>query len=290
VAEPDQSRAERSDLSPPGGTMPPILYGTAWKEARTAALVTDAIAAGFRGFDTACQPKHYHEPGVGAGIAASRVARAALYVQTKFTPLAGHDPHRVPYDAQAPLAEQVRQSAAVSLANLGTTWLDALLLHSPLARAADQRAVWQAMEGLVDEGRVRMLGISNCYELARLDELVRAARIPPAVLQNRFHAATGYDRALRAWCRARDIVYQSFWTLTANGALLADPRMRAIARRHGVTPAQILFRYLTQAGVVPLTGTSSRAHMRDDLAIFEFTLSDADCDAIDGLLDAQPAR
>ena len=74
-------------MSTPG--IPPILYGTAWKKDRTAELVTLAIACGFRGIDTACQPKHYDEPGVGAGIAASGVPGESLYVQLKLTPLGG---------------------------------------------------------------------------------------------------------------------------------------------------------------------------------------------------------
>jgi len=109
--------------------VPSFLYGTAWKEDRTAALTELALRAGFRGIDTACQPKHYHEPGVGAADAAFE--RESLYVQTKFTPVSGHDPQRIPYDADASVSEQVAQSFAVSLQNLRTTYLDALILHSP---------------------------------------------------------------------------------------------------------------------------------------------------------------
>ena len=87
---------------------------------------------------------------------------------------------------------------------------------------------------------------------------MRAGAHPPAVLQNRFHAETGYDRELREFCRARGIIYQSFWTLTANPHLLTHETVRALARQHGRTPAQILFRYLTQLGIVPLTGTARR--------------------------------
>ncbi|MFX8680966.1 hypothetical protein ABTM69_20165, partial [Acinetobacter baumannii] len=84
--------------------MPGILYGTAWTKERTAALVTQALQLGFRGIDTACQPRHYHEPGVGDAVAAFLDAggrREDLYLQTKFTPLGGQDPQRIPYDPQA---------------------------------------------------------------------------------------------------------------------------------------------------------------------------------------------
>ena len=104
------------------------------------------------------------------------------------------------------------------------------------------------------------------------------------MLQNRFHADTGYDKQLRDFCRAHGIVYQSFWTLTANPHLLAHAAVRTLARHHGRTPAQILFRYLTQIGIVPLTGTRSAAHMRQDLAIFDFELTPDQCESMNALL------
>jgi len=121
-----------------GVRSPRILYGTAWKKEDTEGLVRTAILQGFRGIDTACQPKHYHEPGVGAGVSSfadekastGKLAREDLYLQTKFTPLSGQDPARIPYDPKAPLADQVRQSFAVSLRNLRTHYLDCLVLHS----------------------------------------------------------------------------------------------------------------------------------------------------------------
>jgi diketogulonate reductase-like aldo/keto reductase len=268
-----------------------ILYGTAWKQDDTERLVRRAIETGFRGIDTACQPKHYNEAGVGAGIAASltaRLAREQLYLQTKFTPTGAQEPRRIPYDAKAPLAEQVAQSAAASLANLRTDYLDCLLLHSPLEDAHHTAEVWQAMEGLVDSGRVRQIGISNCYRVSQLQGLCEQARIQPSVLQNRFHADTGYDVELREFCRPRRIIYQSFWTLTGNPQLLAHEAVRGLARRHGRTVAQILFRFLTQIGIVPLTGTRSAAHMRQDLAIFDFELSAPECETMNGLL--QPSQ
>jgi diketogulonate reductase-like aldo/keto reductase len=270
---------------------PRILYGTAWKKEDTESLVRTAILQGFRGIDTACQPKHYHEPGVGAGVASfldekasnGKLAREDLYLQTKFTPLSGQDPARIPYDPKAPLAEQVRQSFAVSLRNLRTDYLDCLVLHSPLPNARQSLEVWQTMESLVDARGVRQLGISNCYQLEQLQTLCDSARFKPAVVQNRFYADTGYDRGIRTFCRQNGIVYQSFWTLSANPHLLAHRTVRELAARHGRTPAQILFRYLTQNDIVPLIGTRSETHMREDLAIFEFELADTEREAMDAL-------
>lgn len=125
--------------------------------------------------------------------------------------------------------------------------------------------------------------ISNCYRLADLEGLYRASRIKPAVLQNRFYADTLYDREIRIYCKQSRIIYQSFWILSANAHLLTHKTVTALASKHKRTAAQILFRYLVAIGVVPLTGTRSEAHMRDDLAIFGFELTDDELGAMDAL-------
>lgn len=264
-----------------------IIYGTAWKKANTAHLVSTAIQQGFRGIDTACQPKHYDEAGVGAGVAAClnlALTRADLYLQSKFTAFSGQDPENIPYDPKAPLSNQVAQSLAASLGNLRTTYLDCLILHSPLANSKQTLEAWRAMESLVADGHIRSLGISNCYQLGELQALFHSALIKPSIVQNRFYADTRYDREIRAFCIEQRIIYQSFWTLTANPHLLAHPAITGLASRYGRTPAQILLRYLTQSDVVPLTGTRSVSHMREDLSIFEFELSAIERDAIHALL------
>lgn len=268
---------------------PGIIYGTAWKKDDTARLVSQAIALGFRAIDTACQPKHYNEAGVGEGIAIAlslnqQLRRADLYLQTKFTPQSSQDPLQLPYDPDASLAEQVRQSFAASLRNLQTDHLDALILHSPLGSEAQTLEAWRAMEALAQAGGVKRLGISNCDAPDQFEVLYQAAVVKPAVLQNRFHDKTGYDRELRALCRERGISYQSFWTLTANPKLLAHDTVKALAARHGRTPAQVFFRYLAQSGVTPLTGTTSAEHMAQDLAVFAFALDASELAAISRIL------
>src|SRR6202162_2510588 len=110
--------------------VPEFLYGTAWKEDRTAHLTELAIRAGFRGIDTANQRRHYFEAGVGEGLAAAYragvVNRDQLFLQTKFTYQPGQD-HRLPYDPAASLAEQVQQSMAGSLEHLGTDYVDSFV-------------------------------------------------------------------------------------------------------------------------------------------------------------------
>lgn len=285
----DTAMNERNDvvISAQGVRVPPIIYGTAWKQERTAVLVEQALRLGFRGIDTACQPKHYDEPGVGEGLAralSAGLSRADIYLQTKFTPLDGQDPDRLPYDPGAPLAAQVVQSFDKSLQNLRTDYLDGLILHSPLSDEVQTMEVWQAMERLVDNGGARLLGISNCDQWEELARLYRSARVKPAVVQNRFYARTRYDREIRAFCRQHGMLYQSFWTLTANPKVLAHNTLQTIASHYRRTTAQIFLRYLTQIDVIPLTGTTSETHMREDLAIFDFELRESECELIGRLL------
>ena len=274
-------------VAPSGVHVPKIIYGTAWKRDQTAALVEQALALGFCGLDTAGQPKHYNEADVGQGLARalqSGLERQAIFLQTKFTPLDGQDPQRLPYDPKASLSEQVAQSFAQSLRNLQTDYLDSLVLHSPLPNPKDLLVVWQAMEQIVEAGGARQIGISNCYQPEMLEDLYQKARIKPAVVQNRFYAQSGHDWDLREVCRRRGILYQGFWTLTANEAILAHATVQTLAQRYERTPAQIFYRYLTQIGVIPLTGTSSAIHMQEDLAIFDFELSESECELVNGLL------
>ena len=256
----------RCDASAP---MRALVYGTAWKREATADLVVRAIRAGFRSIDTACQPKHYREDLVGAAIArvaADGFSRESLFLQTKFTPIDGQDPDEVPYDTGAPLAEQVRQSFATSLRNLRTDYVDSLLLHSPLS-FEDTLVVWREFEALFRAGKARRLGISNCYDAAFFIRLFEAAEVKPSVLQNRFYNRTGYDGAVRRFCRDRKVAYQSFWTLTANKHALTDPIVSGMADRYGQTPACVFYRALVQMGITPLSGTSSEVHMRQDVEV-----------------------
>lgn len=266
-----------------GVKMPPIIYGTAWKKERTSDLVVLAVRTGFRGIDTACQPKHYNEPGVGEALArlnAHGIQRAALFVQTKFTPLSGQDPDNVPYDKNAPIALQVSQSFQSSIKSLQTDYVDSLVLHSPVAPYSLLMEVWQAMEEIQKAGGARQLGISNCYDTEVINALYTDAEVKPAVVQNRFYPHTGYDADLRRWCALYGVIYQCFWTLTANPHILASDTVRRIAREYNKTEAQIFFRYLSQSGVVPLTGTCSEQHMREDRGIFDFKLSSSDLEAV----------
>ena len=256
--------------------MPWLIYGTAWKKERTADLVVKAIQAGFRGIDTACQPKHYDEALVGAALQRLKelgVERESLFVQTKFTPLSGQDPKRVPYDKNAPIESQVAQSFERSKKNLKTQYVDSLILHSPVAPHSLLMKAWSVMEAIQKTGEARQLGISNCYDTEIMRRLYADAKVKPAVVQNRFYQETGYDADLRDWCSNHEVIYQSFWTLTANPHILDSNTVRSISLKYKKTEAQIFFRFLNQSYIVPLTGTRSEKHMREDLNVFDFELS-----------------
>jgi len=258
-------------------SIPSFLYGTAWKKDPTAALTELAVRTGFRGVDTANQLRHYHEAGVGEGLAAAYkagiVTRADLFLQTKFTYRQGQD-HRLPYDQEASLPTQVAQSMASSLEHLQTDYVDSLLLHGPAWRHAwsnEDAEVWNAMQKERDAGRTRLLGVSN-VGLHHLEEMVRVHGDTPAFVQNRCFAVTGWDRDVRMFCRERGIFYQGFSLLTANLEVLQHPVTTDPAAQMGVTPAQIVFAFARQIGILPLTGTTNVEHMKMDLASSEITL------------------
>lgn len=267
--------------------MPSLMYGTAWKKEHTADLVVQAVLSGFRGIDTACQPKHYNEPHVGEAIRRLKehgITREELFIQTKFTPLSGQDPQRVPYDPNVSLDRQVAHSFEVSQRNLGTDHIDSLVLHSPLFPYSNLISVWGAMQKIYQDGGVGQIGISNCYDLELLKRLYLDADIKPSVVQNRFYSESGYDIALRQWCSEHGIVYQSFWSLTANPHLLGSQIVSTLCHKYAKTPAQILYRYLNHVGIIPLIGSTSQIHMDQDLAIFEFELINSEIQSITELL------
>jgi len=252
---------------------PYIIYGTAWKEDQTSRLVTEAIRSGFRFIDTACQPKHYNEAGVGDGIVQAmkelQLSREDISIQTKFTPIDGQDRNRVPYDVDAPLEVQALQSVEQSLRNLRVTYIDSLVLHSPLKTDEETLAVWRVFEKLVDEGKVLRIGISNCYDFDRFRYIYHEARIKPSTLQNRFYSQSGFDVDLRHFCKRHNILYQSFWTLSANIQALRRQEVRDIAASKGLSSMTLMYAFMMTMGHTPLSGTTDQAHMMEDAAVAE---------------------
>lgn len=260
--------------------VPSFMYGTAWKREATTQLVQLAVATGFTAIDTANQLIHYQEALVGDALVAlsqQGVKRESLFLQTKFTPTNGQD-HRTPYDASANLTTQVTQSFDSSLAHLHTDYLDSYVLHGPYQRYGlgdADREVWAAIEALYRSGKTKMIGISN-VTAEQLTQLCAQATVKPMMVQNRCYAALGWDKEVREICRAHGIIYQGFSLLTANREIFADPGIRAIAKRLGASLAQVVFRFAIQVGMLPLTGTTSQQHMKDDLQAEQFTLTAED--------------
>jgi diketogulonate reductase-like aldo/keto reductase len=257
--------------------IPSFMYGTAWKKEATTQLVQLAVASGFRAIDTANQLIHYQEALVGEALQTLEkkgIKRDALFLQTKFTPVEGQG-GRTPYDASADLTTQVRQSFNSSLDHLHTDYVNSYVLHAPYSRRGLGEAdwkVWAAMEELYESGKTKMIGISN-ITAAQLTQLCEQASVKPMVVQNRCYAALGWDKEIRKICQTHGIIYQGFSLLTANTDFLADPEIRTIAKRLGAGPAQIIFRFAMQVGMLPLTGTTSQQHMKEDLQAEQFALS-----------------
>ncbi|KAI4716479.1 Aldo/keto reductase [Aureobasidium sp. EXF-10727] len=249
-----------------------MLYGTAWKKEQTASLVTQALQAGFLAIDTAAQPKHYQEHLVGNGIrsflSTSNLTRQDLYLQTKFTSINGQDPNNLPYDPTTSITDQVKASIASSLHNLRHTqnpdesYIDCLVLHSPLPTIPQTMEAWTAMSSFVPT-KVHSLGISNT-SLPILEHIWNNSTVKPKVVQNRFYAASGWDVALRDFCTEHGIQYQSFWTLTGNPEVLGGRLVGIVAEQVGVSAEVALYSLVQGLGITPINGTTS--HIESDVA------------------------
>jgi diketogulonate reductase-like aldo/keto reductase len=267
--------------------VPSFMYGTAWKKQETARLVQLAVAQGFRAIDTANQLKHYDEALVGDALPElykQGIGREQLFLQTKFTPADGQD-HRMPYDPAASLTTQVQQSMDSSLKHLHVDHLDSYVLHGPYSRyglgAADWE-VWTAMEQLFQSGKTKMIGISN-VSAEQVSQLCAKAKVKPMMVQNRCYASMGWDREVREICRNNNVIYQGFSLLTANQRVLAHPMLQSMGKRLGCGPAQIIFRFAQQIGMLPLTGTTNAQHMQDDLRADQISLSSQEMQHIENL-------
>ncbi|KAI0745223.1 Aldo/keto reductase [Earliella scabrosa] len=265
-----------------------IIYGTAWKKDRTTALVVSAVLHGFRAIDTACQPRHYKEDLVGAALQIlydeHGFKREDLFIQTKYTPIGGQDTAQpLPYDPQADIPAQVQSSVQTSLKNLRTSYLDSLLLHSPLRTLTQTLAAWRTLVALQDAGVVRRIGVSNTYDVGTLEELERDGGRRPDVVQNRWHEGNQWDNDVWAYCVKHGIQYQSFWTLSGSPNLLRYSAIKSISTAKGCTPAQALFKIAQMNGITPLCGTTNEQHMDDAIAVEKLDFGDVQASVDDVL-------
>ncbi|KAG9257452.1 NADP-dependent oxidoreductase domain-containing protein [Emericellopsis atlantica] len=268
--------------------MPRMMYGTAWKMEQTADLVYKAIKAGFRALDTAAQPKHYNEAGVGEGVRRAIregiARRQDLWIQSKFTSASGQR-GQAPYDPTSPLKTQVETSILGSLVCFRVEedrepYLDSLVLHAPYKDDASNAQVWSCFEEFVPD-KIRYLGISNLLgDSGVLETLLQQSRVKPAIIQNRFHAPTKYEVELRErWCTDDQgaIIFQSFWTLSANPDMLASTAVEEVAQGARVTKTAAFYCLVMGLGkICVLNGTTRERHMREDLEGWELVSTWAD--------------
>lgn len=209
-----------------------------------------------------------------------------MFIQTKFTSVHGQD-HRKPYNEFDSLTSQVKQSFASSLEHLQTDYIDSYVLHGPALSHGIIDAdleIWQAMEALVLDRKVKVLGISN-VNIEQIETLYKKVSVKPSFIQNRCFAASRWDQDVRLFCKKNNIIYQGFSLLTANQPYLLGAYMRALAKQYDKTIPQITFRFALQIGILPLTGTTNPKHITDDLNIDDFKLSPEELQYIENIVN-----
>ena len=250
-----------------GVEMPQLGLGT-WpmNDAEAAVTVAAALDMGYRLIDTA--ENYENERGVGEGIRQSGVARADIFVTTKFN----RKWHSV---------DGARAACEASLERLGLDYIDLLLVHWP---NPDQGRYVEAFQGLVrllEAGLVKSIGTSN-FKPAHLQKLFDLGLVPHLnqIQLDPYHLRDD----LVAIHREKGIVTGAWRPIGCGNAMLADPVISAVAERHGRTTAQVILRWLTQQGFVATPKSSNPTRMAQNLDIFGFTLS-ADEMALLGTLD-----
>ncbi|WP_409465543.1 aldo/keto reductase [Amycolatopsis sp. GA6-003] len=231
----------------------------------TASAVREALEAGYRHLDTA--QMYRNEEGVGAGIRESGVPREEIFVTTKLANDAqGHD--------------NAINAMEGSLQRLGLDYVDLYLIHWPLPKQDRYVATWHGFEELLRAGKARAIGVSN-FQVAHLERLAAESATVPAVNQIELHPALQQPE-LRSYHEAHGIVTEA-WSPLAQGEVLEDPLLAELAEKHGKTPAQIVLRWHIQLGNVVFPKSSSPKRMRENIDIFDFSLSDGDLDVLSGL-------
>lgn len=249
-----------------GGTKIPVIglgvYQTAPGET-THRAVLDALALGYRHVDTA--RIYDNEEDVGRALRASGVPREDVFVTTKLW----NSDHG--YD-------RALRACDASLARLGLAYVDLYLIHWPVAGLRTE--TWRALVRLRDEGKCRAIGVSN-FMVPHLEEIIGATDVVPEVNQIELHPFL-YPRDLVAFCERSGIVIEAYSPLT-RGERLGDPRIAAVARAVGRTPAQVLVRWGIQHGWVSLPKSKRRARIEENADVLGFSIPDDAMKILDGL-------
>ncbi|WP_406502121.1 aldo/keto reductase [Streptomyces sp. NBC_01590] len=224
----------------------------------TTAAVSAALEAGYRSIDTAAI--YGNEAGVGRALASSGLPREDLFVTTKlWNADQGYDATLRAFDA--------------SLAKLGLDHADLYLIHWPAPANDLYLDSWRAIERLAADGRIRAAGVSN-FQPAHLQRLLDNSELVPAVNQVELHP--GLQQAeLRAFHAEHGIATEA-WSPLAQGAVLSDPAITAIAERTGKSPAQVVLRWHLQLGNIVIPKSVTPARIRQNLDVSDFQLTDED--------------
>lgn len=249
-----------------GVVMPQVGYGVYQVDpAECERCVTDALSVGYRMIDTA--QAYHNEEGVGAAIAKSGIPRDELFVVSKvWISNYGYD--------------RARRSIDESLARLGTGHIDLILLHQPFC---DRYGAYRALEEAYREGKLRAIGVSNFYPDHFID-LASNVDIPPMVNQIETHV---FDQQIAAQKYMEEFgCHIMAWAPLAEGRnnFFSNPVLEAIGMKHGKSVAQVALRWLLQRGVIIIPKSVHVERMRQNLDIFDFTLSDGEMAEI-GRLD-----
>jgi 2,5-diketo-D-gluconate reductase A len=232
----------------------------------TKAAVSSALETGYRHIDTA---KIYgNEEAVGEAIAESSVAREDIFVTTKcWNDDQGYDAARKAFDA--------------SMQRLGLDYLDLYLIHWPVPSQDRYVETWKAFESLYSEGRVRAIGVSN-FQPAHLRRLFDETDTVPAINQIELHPWL-QQRELRAFHAEHGIITEAWSPLAAGGDFLDDPTIATIAKKHEVSPAQVILRWHLDLGNVIIPKSVNPSRMASNMDLFGFELDEDDHADIAGL-------
>ncbi|MBZ9644008.1 aldo/keto reductase [Streptomyces sp. PSKA30] len=239
-----------------GTKIPAIGLGT-WPldDAQAQQAVLDALELGYRLVDTAAN--YRNETGVGRAVARSGVPREEVVVTTKL-PGRHHG------------YEETLASFEESRARLGVDYVDLYLIHWPLPRVDKYVDSWKAMIKLREDGLVRSIGVSN-FTAAHIERLEKETGVLPSVNQIELHPLFPQDD-LRAFHTGKGILTESWSPLAPGTDVLDDPVVTGIADALGVTPGQVVLRWHTQLGALPIPKSANRERQRENLDIFGFTL------------------
>jgi 2,5-diketo-D-gluconate reductase A len=250
-----------------GVEIPQLGFGVFQVEpAETKRITLDALEVGYRHIDTA--EMYRNEAGVGEAVRASSLDRSDIFVTSKLNNQF-HEP------------DQVRSAFQGTLDALDIGYVDLFLIHWPLPTSGvDYLDTWKAMEGLLDGGLVRAIGVSN-FQVAHLERIINGASVVPAVNQIELHPYLAQNE-LRDFDRTHDIATEA-WSPIARGKVLDDPVITAIAAATDRTPAQVVLRWQVQRGEIVFPKSNSRSRIEENFALFDFELRDEQMDAISAL-------